>query len=430
MIDAPTAAVPDVATETAAADSDGQGPIAILGLARLARPVFMGHDVGALDEHLVGRVQADFFDASALLDLSILWQLTGRKAQGLELQRKALELARHYRIADLRSIANPQRRRPTILALMAPGDFLANTPLEFIVEGLDVTLDLYYLVPGEPIPARFPDHDLALIAIGYNEENAPLLEALGHVVDRWPGPIINHPRQILGTSREGVAAVLRGIPGLLVPKIARLTRSELACFANGLMEPEDFLDGHGFPIIARPLDSHAGAGLHKLDGPSDVAAYLANQADEAFYIAEFVDYRGPDGLFRKWRIAVIEGHPFICHMALNDRWMIHYLNAGMTESADKRAAEARSFAEFDTAFVGRHGATLAEIAQRMGLDYFTIDCSVTAGGELLLFEADNAMVIHDMDPPTMYPYKGPHMRQVFARFGEFLGRRSRWLTAA
>ena len=35
---------------------------------------------------------------------------------------------------------------------MAPGDFMANTPLEFMLEGSSIVLDMMYVVPGAPLP--------------------------------------------------------------------------------------------------------------------------------------------------------------------------------------------------------------------------------------------------------------------------------------
>ena len=64
------------------------------------------------------------------------------------------------------------------------------------------------------------------------------------------------------------------------------------------------LPAAAFPIIARPIGSHAGAGLEKLDDAGAVAAYLTAHAAEAFFVSPFIDYASPDGLFRKQRIAL------------------------------------------------------------------------------------------------------------------------------
>jgi hypothetical protein len=111
-------------------------------------------------------------------------------------------------------------------------------------------------------------------------------------------------------------------------------------------------------------------------------------------------------------------------MAVADQWMIYYLNANMKESAAKRAEEAQFMAGFDDDFAQRHRAALTEIAQRIGLDYFGIDCAESADGKLLLFEADIAMIVHAMDDPAIFPYKVPQMRKVFDAFGAMLRQRS------
>ncbi|HMK67167.1 MAG TPA: hypothetical protein VK433_01370, partial [Stellaceae bacterium] len=133
----------------------------------------------------------------------------------------------------------------------------------------------------------------------------------------------------------------------------------------------------------------------------------------------------PDGLFRKYRIVLIEGRPYASHGAISSHWMIHYLNAGMRESAEKRAEEARWMAEFDHDFALRHGDALRALAERVGLDYFAIDCGETPDGRLLIFEVDVAMIVHAMDPPDLFPYKQPAMQKLFAAFRAMLGRRAR-----
>jgi hypothetical protein len=148
--------------------------------------------------------------------------------------------------------------------------------------------------------------------------------------------------------------------------------------------------------------------------------YLAGSTGDAFYISRFVDYRSADGLFRKYRIAFIARRPYLCHMAVAEHWMLHYLNAGMHEDASKRAEEARVMATFDDDFAARHHASLSNLADALGLDYFAIDCAETRDGKLLVFEAGTAMIIHKMDPPEMFPYKRPQMEKVCNAFTAML----------
>jgi hypothetical protein len=95
----------------------------------------------------------------------------------------------------------------------------------------------------------------------------------------------------------------------------------------------------------------------------------------------------------------------------------------MGASEEKRREEATFMQTFDIGFGRRHRTALAAIAERVGLDYFIIDCAETRSGELLVFEADNTAVVHDMDHADVFPYKSPQMQKVFAAFAAMLERR-------
>ena len=393
-------------------------PSELIGLASLAKRAFDGGDLGSLSSDLIRRMIAEPENTAVLMDLATIEHLYGNRGDALDLQRRALERQRIYR----RPSAKPGQNELRLLAFMAPGDFMANTPLEFLLEDSNVRLDMLYVVPGVALPEAVPDHDLAFVAVGESDENRILLGALEPVVRGWPRPVLNAPERIAHLSREGTWELLRSAPGIAIPPTLRLARQTLARLASEGASIEDALRDTQFPIIARPIGSHAGQGLTKLETPAAVPAYLRAQPEPEFYVARFIDYRGADGLFRKYRIALIDGRPYACHMGVSEHWMIHYLNAGMRDSAPKRADEARFMAEFDQDFARRHALAFEALAERVGLDYFGIDCGETPDGELLIFEADVAMIVHAMDPPDLFPYKGPQMRKVFDAFRTMLQR--------
>jgi hypothetical protein len=64
------------------------------------------------------------------------------------------------------------------------------------------------------------------------------------------------------------------------------------------------------------------------------------------------------------------------------------------------------------------------MSARIGLDYVAIDCAQTPSGDLLVFEADNTAIVHDMDPPSVYPYKSAQMHKIFAAVQAMLYRRA------
>ena len=191
-----------------------------------------------------------------------------------------------------------------------------------------------------------------------------------------------------------------------------LSDTELRAIAGGL----------DFPVIIRPRGSHAGVGLAKIDDVFALGKYLIEQKGEDFFLARFVDYSSEDGLFRKYRVVIADGKPYACHMAIADQWNIWYLNAGMSESESKRLEEATFMQTFDIGFGLRHRSTLQELSDRIGLDYFIIDCAETKTGDLLIFEADNTAVVHNMDSPELFPYKPAQMHKIFDAFAGLLTR--------
>ncbi len=393
----------------------------LIGVARLMRRAFLQQDLAPLGAALLARAQANPFDANALLDCSTVLQLTGERELALAVQAQAIEMQSLYSMpaAHSSSSSGPGLR---LLAIMGPGDLMANTPIEFLVEDADVALDMLYLTLEAPLPELVPDHDVMLVAVAESDANAALLARLSDIVADWPRPVVNLPENIALLSRDGVCAALRGVPGLEMPVTVRLDRSALQALATGAVAVDALLPGDTFPLIVRPIGSHAGTNLEKIADGAALSAYLAQVAGERFYLSRFVDYRSLDGWFRKYRIALIDGKPFLCHFAVSAHWMIHYLNAGMTESATKRAEEAACMANFDQQFALRHAPALQAIHQRMGLQYVGIDCAETAAGDLLIFEVDNAMVVHAMDDEAMFPYKKPAMQKVFTAFRQMLAR--------
>lgn len=381
-----------------------------LGLAKWLRLALAGEDLAPFGQSLLQRAADDPSDSAALLDASIVLQCLGNAEMGLRLQREALGQQRQYRI---RATSGPARLR--LLALMAPGAIMANVPVECLLDGSDIELDLYYVSTDAPDPADLPEHDLLFVAIGESEANRPLLEAWASHLRDWPRPVLNDPRRILDVARDRACLRLQGRSGLVAPLTARLDRDRLRALAGG--EGGAGLD---FPLLVRPLDSHAGQGLTKVDTPEALLAVLDGQSSQAFFVTPFVDYCCSDGRFRKFRVVLIDGRPFAVHMGISDHWMIHYLNAGMDESAAKRAEEAAFMAGFERDFARRHDEALAAIHAAFGLDYLGIDCAETADGRLLIFEVDPAMVVHDMDPIDLYPYKPAAMHRIFAAFRALL----------
>ncbi|MBV9747377.1 MAG: hypothetical protein JO157_01060 [Acetobacteraceae bacterium] len=394
----------------------GLAPPLIHGTAALTKRAFGGEDLDSLLASVQRPAASVEESAARLLDASCVLQLGFRREQGLRIQAKALRQCQVFRVARANAAAEPSLR---LLALVAPGDLMVNTPLDFITGEVNVELTLLYVVPGFPLPAAVPDHDAAFFAV--SESDPGTLDRLRPLYAAWPRPVLNDPAQVARLSRDELSRGLAGLNPICSPPTIRAGRAEVEAWASQAA-PRATWDG--FPVLVRPFGSHAGANLAKANTPDDLAAYLAQSTAESFYATRFVDYRGVDGLYRKYRVACVGGAPYLCHMAASEHWMVHYLNAGMADCAEKRVDEALAMAEFDVGFARRHRAGFEALDRWMGLDYYQLDCGETRDGRLLIFEADVAAIVHAMDPPDLYPYKPPQMRRVFAAFEAMLRRRA------
>lgn len=395
-----------------------QSETSYLGLAPFLRLSIAGGDLRQVAQSLLEKADQEQDNSNLWMNLSTALFAIGQREIGLSVQAEALFSQRSYQIPSPRQ---PARFR--LLILMAAGDIAENTPLDCLLEDSAIELNFYYATVDAPLPANLPAHDALLVAMADGAANRPILKALEPLLEDWEKPVINAPQHIPNTERDRASRLLQQAPGILMPQTRQITRATLqavACGENGL---SDFFEHGQFPIILRPVGSQAGRDLAKINDPQEVASYLASVADPAFYLAPFIDYRNADGLFRKYRIALINGEPFACHMGISSHWMIHYINAGMYEDSAKRAEEAAFMADFAT-FAARHRPALAAIHQRSKLDYVAIDCAETPAGELLIFEIDHVMVIHAMDPEDLFPYKQNHMLKVRQAFERFLFQRN------
>jgi len=340
--------------------------------------------------------------ANMFMRMFFILQALGQRELALDMQAKALASRSFYRVSE------PSKPGIRLLALMGPGDMMDNTPFEFVVENADIRLDFLFLMPDQPLSDVIPDHDVAIVALSESDKNRPLLARMDELFALWPRPILNRPEHITRCARDVAYQLLKDVPGLRIPQTQRLVR-EQEC-------------GMSFPITIRPIDTHAGQGFEKLKSNEDFVAYYEAHPEPEFFIAEYFDYRSPDGLFRKYRIVLIDGAPYLCHLAISDHWIVHYVSANMAASEWKRNEEASAMESFDRDFAVRHENAFAAIYEGLGLDYVVLDCGETPDGCLLLFEVDVAGWIHATDPVDVFPYKLKYMQKAFDAFRGLLAK--------
>ncbi|MGA2126027.1 MAG: hypothetical protein ABSG76_07730 [Xanthobacteraceae bacterium] len=386
-----------------------------IGVGKLIRQAFEGADLRRIWADLMAAVKAGTAGPGTALDLSIVAQLMGDQATGLAIQAEVLREHRVY--WSRRASGTPPLR---LLAFAAALDLGGNTPIDFLIEDADIELYTVYVVPGLPLPDPLPLHDIAMVTVPDSIETRQALAEIERLASIWPRPVVNPPGRIAGLDRDRLFDLISLVSGVEIPRTKKIDRATLSRLGAGDRPAADILGDGTFPLIVRPIGSHAGKGLEKLEHPAAVDPYLATRADAEFFVSRYVDYASPDGQFRKYRVVFVDGRAYACHMAISDQWKIWYLNADMGADAGKRAEEARFMVDFDRGFAARHRDALTGMADVVGLDYFAIDCAETSAGRLLVFEADVSSVVHDMDPVATYPYKSPQMRKIFAAFSDML----------
>ena len=352
---------------------------------------------------MIAQVATAHDAANSYMQMFYVGMALDKSSFALEMQAMALQSRSLYRIKG------PENPRVRLLAIMGPGNMLDNTPLDLLIETTRIRLDLLFMRPGDDLPATIPDHDVAFVAIGESDKNAALLRRIAHVVTDWPRPLINLPHHIQNCARDACYSLLKDIEGILIPRTWRLRAEDDAQFE--------------FPVTIRPVDTHGGNGMARVTDALELAHYFASVPAAEYYVAQYIDYQSPDGRFRKMRIVLIDGKPYICHLAISDNWMVHYLSAGMDVSPDKRAQEAHLMQTFDADFASKYRRPLEAVSQHLGLDYVTMDCAELADGRLLIFEVDSRGLVHAQDSVELYPYKPAVMQKAFDAFEAMLIRR-------
>jgi len=115
------------------------GAPTILGKAHIVRAFYAKGDVAPLWSELHERCQNDHADAGAFMDLSIMLHCMGQRDNARQFQAAALEVSQTF------VIKCGSGRGPKVLVFVTAGDFMANTPIEFLLERSEATIILQYV---------------------------------------------------------------------------------------------------------------------------------------------------------------------------------------------------------------------------------------------------------------------------------------------
>ncbi|HEY1721157.1 MAG TPA: tetratricopeptide repeat protein [Magnetospirillaceae bacterium] len=311
--------------------------------------------------------------------------------------------------------------RPQAHIMVVGGAGLCNLNLQFLLDHhrFDATVT-YLQSPGEidavadAADDAFPCCDIIVNAVADADQGAEFLAKTQAFCDRFDLPVINKPDyRIARTTRDGVAELLAGTPGLTVPPMRRMDRSELAVMG---LKSEIWQR----PLLVRPVGAHGGDDLERIESAEALASYLRRVPSPMFYVSEFHDYQSADGFWRKYRLIFVDREVYPYHLTIGRDWKLHYYRVDMAEQQWMKPEEETFLADWRSAFPGHLGDAVQDVARRLDLDFAGIDCAIGRDGNVLLFEANPTMLVHLTDSRAEYPYKHKYVPRIFDAFGRML----------
>jgi glutamate/tyrosine decarboxylase-like PLP-dependent enzyme len=262
-----------------------------------------------------------------------------------------------------------------------------------------------------------PPHALVVNAIGDAEASSEALAAAQSIIALTAAPVINPPSAVLATSRRNNAQRLSALPGVVTPITVILSRAQLVD-----LDAANTLARHGlqFPLLLRAPGFHTGQHFVKVESFEALPAALAELPGQESIVMQYLDARGGDGKSRKYRVMMIDGQIYPLHLAISNRWKIHYFSAEMADNPEHRAEDA-AFLEDMHGVLGPLAMNgLRCIQSVLGLDYGGIDFGVNSKGEVLVFEANATMAVNPPEPDQRWNYRLPAYKRIQAAIHQML----------
>lgn len=311
--------------------------------------------------------------------------------------------------------ATPQPAKFRALMLFSP--FAGNTPYEDLIK--DVRFDANLVIVLEDhhydIETLAAEADVVVNLISDADLGLDMIGSLGELVASLRKPVINHPALILGTDRQTISRRLAAVRGVVMPRTVRTEATDLLRRLRGG-------ENRAFPVIVRHAGTHGGEKMEVVDGSDALQHFVQEAGDQPVYLTDFVDYRSPDGFYRKYRLIFVGDQIFPYHLAIGDGWKVHHISTRMGELEWMRNEEKAFLDQPGSVFGPAAMAALDLIRRIIDLDYFGIDCSIDARGNVIVFEVNATMLIHLHNEG--FEYKTPHVVKIKAAFERLLQQRA------
>jgi glutathione synthase/RimK-type ligase-like ATP-grasp enzyme len=267
-------------------------------------------------------------------------------------------------------------------------------------------------------PVRLERIHVILNAVCDADTNTQALAVVSRMQQQLGVPVINAPERVLQTTRDALYRTLSGQPGLHMPATARIQpryRSDVPAMAAAA--------GIRMPFLVREAGTHGGTNLTVVDDPTRLDELDKFPFDgRDFYVTEYVEFRSPDGLYRKYRVVIIGGVPIARHMIAKKDWNIHAEDrrALMNGSPGLQAEEEQFLRDFSP----ERFPVFETLPPKLGLDYFGVDFGFDENGDLVVFETNCCFrAVIEGEAHDSIPYHRALIERIKTALGDLIRRR-------
>jgi hypothetical protein len=176
--------------------------------------------------------------------------------------------------------------------------------------------------------------------------------------------------------------------------------------------------------LVRSPGFHTGDHFVKVDRAADLREAVNGLPGDDLLVIEYLHVADTRGNFRKYRAIIVDGKLYPLHLAISRWWKVHYFSADMTEQAANRGEDAAYLADMAGVLGPRVMAALERVREMLALDYGGIDFTVTAAGELIVFEANASMVVPSPGRDAIWDYRRGPVAAIRAAVREMIVRRA------
>jgi hypothetical protein len=389
----------------------GIDPGSALAHANLANVYFADTDYEAACRHYEAALAIDPQRSEAHQGLSYALTRLGREEEALHHRRLGFA-GRALTTAPYRG---PEPPLDVLLLVSAGGGTLYTETFldDRIFRTTTLVADLY---GGTPL---LPPVAVVFNAISDADRAGPALHAMEQLLAAVAVPVINEPERVLATAREGNAARLATLDGIVAPRIASVPLADLRSRGAALAEQHGF----AFPLLVRAPGFHTGRHFTFVECAADLADAIAGFPGDDVLLIEYVDVRDGDGRVRKYRMMAVDGTLYPMHVAVAQQWKVHYFTADMAGDAANRAEDARFLADPEAVLGAPALAALDRVRDAIGLEYVGIDFALDRAGRVVVFEANATMIVLPPGPDAIWDYRrAPVGRVIDAVRTMLLGR--------